>query len=350
MADFQEQSDSSFTIIVCTVAFLHAAFIGYAVWIGPSPASPKHPPPPPRFVVQTVNISPQPKFISMSAPEPVRVSEPALEHTPEPEPSPVPIQPAVDEAPPVPLPPPIQPEPAELPPKKPVVSKKEPAKPQAPEKPKPKTPAAPQKTEPKTPPIPKKTDPPKKATEKSNQQVVADQKRKQDAAAQKKKETEAQKKKVEEDQQAENTRQQKLLSQAQERIAKISKSGDKISPSRLSDTDVAVNPKAITSLQIDGLPSIQGNSKLNDREIGYRDEISSRLKLALRLPEYGDVKVKLVLGRTGKVISVVIVSSESVANRKYIEKALPELSFPSFGTNFGTETQYAISITLSNEL
>jgi hypothetical protein len=55
------------------------------------------------------------------------------------------------------------------------------------------------------------------------------------------------------------------------------------------------------------------------------------------------------LDRSGKVFSVVIVSSESVANRKYIEKIVPTLTFPGFGSNFGSVMQYTFSITLSND-
>jgi len=72
--------------------------------------------------------------------------------------------------------------------------------------------------------------------------------------------------------------------------------------------------------------------------------------LLLRLPDYGDVKVNLTLDRTGKVFKISVINAESVANRKYIEKALPEMSFPEFGTNFASAAEYTFAITLSNEI
>ena len=89
--------------------------------------------------------------------------------------------------------------------------------------------------------------------------------------------------------------------------------------------------------------------ELNDKEIGYRDELAGRLKLLLRLPEFGEVKIKLTLSRAGKVAKVSIVSAESAANRTYIEKTIPTLSFPSFGNNFGTLPEYTFLISLSND-
>ena len=89
---------------------------------------------------------------------------------------------------------------------------------------------------------------------------------------------------------------------------------------------------------------------MGDHEVSYRDELANRLKLLLRLPEYGEVKVKLTIERSGKIAKVLIISSESSANRKYIEKTLPGLTFPQFGTRFGDVDQYTFSITLGNEL
>lgn len=145
-------------------------------------------------------------------------------------------------------------------------------------------------------------------------------------------------------------KQQKLLSQAQETIAKIDKSRDKVSLGKYSSSSNLVSsPGAISNLQIDALP--EGNKQvLSDHEVSYRDELASRLKLLLKLPEYGEVKIKLTLERSGKVAKVVVVSTESAANRKYIEKTLPTLTFPAFGANFDQAKQFTFSITLSNEL
>ena len=67
------------------------------------------------------------------------------------------------------------------------------------------------------------------------------------------------------------------------------------------------------------------------------------------MPEYGDIKIKLTLNRQGKVTKIIVTSSASVANRQYIEKVLPSLTFPVFGAPFGDAKDYTFTITLSNE-
>ena len=144
-------------------------------------------------------------------------------------------------------------------------------------------------------------------------------------------------------------RRQTLLAQAQERIAKIPQGSDKLSTGKTPTQISQSEPRGVTSLQIDTL-SEESGIRLGDHEVSYRDELANRLKLLLRLPEYGEVKVKLTIERSGKIAKVLIISSESSANRKYIEKTLPGLTFPQFGTRFGDVDQYTFSITLGNEL
>lgn len=147
------------------------------------------------------------------------------------------------------------------------------------------------------------------------------------------------------------TQQRKLLAQAQENIAKISQSRDKITAVKTSASSLPGPkiPGPVDKLQIDALPGVELKA-LSKSETSYCDELASRLKLLLRLPEYGAVKVKLTLDRTGQFIKVSVVSAESNANRNYIEKTLPTMRYPSFGGNFGELGQYTFVITLSNDL
>lgn len=156
-------------------------------------------------------------------------------------------------------------------------------------------------------------------------------------------------KRIEEERQRQQAQQQKLLMQAKETIAKIDKTRDKLSSSSSFESSMIPLPGGISSLEIDGLPE-KSMSKIGDHESSYRSELASRLKLLLKLPEYGDVNIKLTIDRSGRVANVVVVSAESGANRKYIEKTLPALTFPSFGSNFSNAAQFTFSITLSNEL
>lgn len=128
----------------------------------------------------------------------------------------------------------------------------------------------------------------------------------------------------------------KLLSQAQESIAKIEAASAKIGTVELKLPELRQAPLA--------------SDELSEGTVGYRDELANRLQLMLKMPEVGQVKIKLTLGRSGNFMKLTIVSSESNANRKYIEKALPTLIFPSFGSQMGHVENYTFSITLNSDL
>lgn len=142
-------------------------------------------------------------------------------------------------------------------------------------------------------------------------------------------------------------KQQALLKTARESMAKIDKNA--VVASGKSTSIPFRKPGKIEKLQIEALPVGGSKAVFTDRESSYQEELASRLKLFLRLPDYGEVKVKLTLERSGKVSAVAIVSSQSDANRKYIEKTLPGLSFPGFGDNFSGHSQYTFQVSLSNE-
>ena len=149
-------------------------------------------------------------------------------------------------------------------------------------------------------------------------------------------------------QEALKQKQRTLLSQAKEKIGKIDTSSDKLLAVANSSLIGANTPSRIESLNIDTL-SIDSSIPLNTKERAYRDELAQRLKLLLKLPEYGEVKLKLTVERSGEVSMVKILSSQSSANKKYIEKTLPKLKMPPFGDNFGVEGSNTFTITMSNE-
>ncbi len=82
----------------------------------------------------------------------------------------------------------------------------------------------------------------------------------------------------------------------------------------------------------------------------YAGQLSKALKSLLVLPEYGAVKIKLTLTRSGKVKKLEIVGSESKVNEKNIEKTLKNAKFSSFGTHFSGEDQHTFIIVLSNDI
>lgn len=139
-----------------------------------------------------------------------------------------------------------------------------------------------------------------------------------------------------------------LLRKAQESIAKIDKTSDKVMAKAKEKRTVGlVSPGPVEALTIDTQHSVE--SGLSRGESLYRNQLSAQLKMFLRLPEQGKVEVRLTLLRSGHVAKVQIIGSESEINSSYVKTALPELTFSPFGVHFGKEKQYTFHITLTNE-
>lgn len=373
-----DQSSPSWFSITCVVVIVHSLLIGFSLFFDAHPTTRQQPAP--RLVVQTVNLAPS-TTVSVKASTELALTPSPIPRSPLP-PNPIPKTPLLPtplerktmpkreeqikiappprapEVPPRPAPtePPAQPEPVQPPTPKPnkIVTPPQPKpKSTASQKAKPQPQKAPKKTTkpkevkpvPKQPakktPTPQKTPAPAKENDKKAAEKKAAEEDKRKQEAEQEAEQEAQKKK------AELERQQTLLASAQEKMAKVStvrKQSTEKHGASLTST-----PSAITQLQIDALPTAKGAPALGYKEMSYRDELAGRLKLLLRLPEYGEIKINLTLNRSGKVMKLAIASAESAANRKYIEKTLPTLSFPAFGANFESSSEYTFAITLSNE-
>lgn len=327
--------DRSVLYIACGVTLIHILFMLWAALVPSEKIVPFKPAE--RLVVKTIDLKPvktqaKPQTIVQAPPPPI--SEPVVEMAPEPiaEPEPVAaVEPIVEAEPEIEL----------IPVPEPLVEKPKPKKPEA-KKPEPKkeTPKPKKET-----PKPAKKETPKKPAPKKE---VAKQKPKETKVAKPapKKATNPEKPKANV-QTAQDQKQRELLAKAQQSIANIDKTRGKIASAKSSDLLTATMlPGRIDSLQIDALPDAE---PLTVREIGYRDELASRLRLLLKLPEHGEVKVKLTLERSGKVAKLVIVNSQSVVNKTYIEKKVPGLTFAPFGNNFDGESQYTFLIALSNE-
>lgn len=193
---------------------------------------------------------------------------------------------------------------------------------------------------------------PKKTEQKEKKKEKSPENKKKDTSAPKAKKAEPSPKtidpEVEASRAAAKAKQQELLRNAKESIAKIDKTAHNITSNNSTKVSKGI-PAPIERLEIEALPAGGSQEVFSIHEVGYREELIHRLKLLLRLPEYGEVKVKLTLERSGRVSKVVIVGAENATNRKYIEKTLPTLSFPSFGDNFSDQQNYTFLLTLSNE-
>lgn len=342
--DIADNSSQRLVWITFFVVVMHAGlFLGFGLLEPMNAAKPKLPP---KVVVKTIRLEPKPPLI-----RPVPVPEPVPEviEAPPPAPESVVEEVKIEEIPPSkpdepvpnepePIPQPVEqiqetiketvkePEPASPPPKPDVkptpktASKPIPKPASKPLKKKPAAKPAPKKPAVKKEPPPKKPPPKaiKKESPKPDPQKVALQKKQND-----------------------------LLRKAQESVAKIDLKGNKIVAASGSLDQVKL-PQHMGELKVDSLTFDEDN-RLNVRERGYRDELAHRLKLLLKLPEKGVVKLKLTLERSGKVLKVEVIGAESKKNRQHIEKALPPLQFPPFGDNFEGSSQYTFHINLKSD-
>jgi len=132
---------------------------------------------------------------------------------------------------------------------------------------------------------------------------------------------------------------EKKLREVKERIAKIGQTKDK-SPQSSSTLQ-----KAVPKLAVD-----RTAKRLNVDEQLYCDELARRLRLLLRLPEFGEIKLLLTIDRSGTVCGVEVVRSLSVKNRTYVIDKLSSAQLPNFGTLFAERNQETFPITLTSEM
>lgn len=178
------------------------------------------------------------------------------------------------------------------------------------------------------------------------EQAEAEIKRQNEIAAEKKRQQE-----IAAAEEAARQKERALLSKAKENLAKMGETRDKISSSPSINLDATALPKELGTLQVDALPvaGAGGAEDWGTKEVSYSGEVAARLKKALRLPDYGAVKIHLTLDRTGKVVKVEIVQSESSKNKAYVESKIPTLLFPPFGQRFKDASQNTFVITLQND-
>lgn len=387
--------EPSLLLIVIFVVVLHLFLIILGSFWEPAHPEPKKKP---KLVVQTVRLKPfQSEIAQLSAPSPASLLNIQAElpvEKPNP-PPPIPesiiqeIPPQQKEAIPKedissiqeidtlketpvvihpPKPPavlPATPAPAPLP------SSKGETKPQTkPPAPKPPAKETPKKTPQPVAPVKKPAEPakapPKIDPKKQKQAEEAEKKRQQEQAEKKRQQEklEAEKRRQKEIAEAEKKRQleiaavqevarqkeQTALTKAKENLAKMNQTRDKLSASSTVNLDTATLPKELVSLHVDALSlgGQEGSNHWGIKEASYSDEVAYRLKMNLKLPDYGAVKIKLTLDRTGKVKKVEILKSESNKNKTYVESKIPAIVFSPFGQKFQGASENTFVITLQN--
>jgi hypothetical protein len=148
-----------------------------------------------------------------------------------------------------------------------------------------------------------------------------------------------------------NEKLDKLLAQARDSIGKVQKASASTptsTPKKPLKAQIDT-PDLIGELQSDSFSLLGSSGSGNSEEAVYGSELINRLKLLLHLHEHGDVDVELTLAKSGKVISMKIIRDENRNNRLYIEKTLPSLSLPPFGSYFEGEAQRTFVIRLTSQ-
>jgi len=207
---------------------------------------------------------------------------------------------------------------------KPAVEKKT----QAP--PKPKT-AAPVKSK------PVKQEPPKEDAKKKKEQEQAkidlEKKQLQEAQLQRERELKLQREK--------EVEAKKEI--ARQKLANIKQSSENLQANALAAADLTI-PNVVSSLQIDGIPVTA--SGLIASDTSYQGKIKFRLEQNLRLPERGEVEIKLTLNKSGKLVKFETAGSHNSKNRLYLEQKLPTIIFPEFDASLEGESQHLFTIQL----
>ncbi len=159
---------------------------------------------------------------------------------------------------------------------------------------------------------------------------------------------------------------QKLLSEALQRLDKSksaaamgSGSGSSVGGGGGGSSKAVARVGSVGSLNVEqGL--VAENSEAQDSafegyssaspEAYYIGDLIRRLQLNIRLPEPGEVRVRLTLNRTGAVTHVQVLSGKSSSVKHTIEEKLRTIHFSYFGGSFSGETEHTFSLRLSNEL
>lgn len=84
-------------------------------------------------------------------------------------------------------------------------------------------------------------------------------------------------------------------------------------------------------------------------EACYIGDLIRRLQLNVRLPEPGEIRVKLSLKKNGTVSSIQVLTGKT-SIKQAIEKKLRAVHFSPFGTSFSGEPEHTFNLRLSNDL
>ncbi len=139
-----------------------------------------------------------------------------------------------------------------------------------------------------------------------------------------------------------------LLLELEESIAKIDPKRDTLRSERPSPFSPSASlPKVeFNKVEHTTQTSFEEEDSLDD----YADVLVHYLHHHLKLPEYGVVKIQLILQKDGFVKKLIVLQSESERNKKHLEQELPKMRFPDFGILLSGKKEQTFVLTFSNEI
>ena len=89
-------------------------------------------------------------------------------------------------------------------------------------------------------------------------------------------------------------------------------------------------PASSVSFDIPVAIAKETNKKTGSFQENYNAYLISYLQEYLDLPEYGAVKMELLIDAEGKLLDMSVISSENAKNSEFLKNRLPQLAFPCF--------------------
>lgn len=113
---------------------------------------------------------------------------------------------------------------------------------------------------------------------------------------------------------------------------------------------IAAPPKEHESpfqLDIPEAPNLETVPKRPPSTFDYETIVVETLRSHLNLPEYGEVRLQIVLNARGSIQKIDIIKAQSAKNAQFLTREIPLLSFPPFET-FGIKNK-SLSFTITFE-
>ena len=132
-----------------------------------------------------------------------------------------------------------------------------------------------------------------------------------------------------------------MLAKAKEALAKASTATKSVSTATASET---IELPAIQAL------ATEAEFGVALEDVSYENKLTYALQNQLTLPERGKVSVQLTITRLGKIVKILVVSSESERNRRYIESQLPYIIVYPFDSDMGDAVEKTFHIILSHKM